>query len=171
MSSSVSASVAATRSSWGFEVSVVSNGRRTGGGSIGGTLTNFAGSVVGQPLVDQVFGFEADIIFGTPFLLAMQLNTAASAIVRPAGAPGTPDYMLPVTASAASSFANTVLWNGLQSVTLLDGRAVEGWSVSSASGLDYSRSLVPTVPEASTWTMFALGLGVLGAAARRRRLH
>jgi len=167
MDTAVSSVVASGRSSGSFEVQVIQNGRRPGGSSIGGVLLTSNGVVTGNPATNEVLGFSAEVAFGTPFLLEMRLNTAATAIMRPEGSPGSPEYLRPVTATAASNFGNTALWNGLQSVTLLDGTAVGGWNVASASGLDYS--LAMPVPEPSTWAMFALGLGTLLATGRRRK--
>ncbi|MCZ2088538.1 MAG: PEP-CTERM sorting domain-containing protein [Burkholderiales bacterium] len=169
MGSAASSSVASTYASWGIEAQVVQNGRRTGYNAISGEYRYALGTTSGSPAVDQaLLSIDAEVVFGSPFLLAMQLHTFASATVRPDGAPGTPGYLLPVTATAASNFANTALWNGLQSVVLLDGSEVQGWSVSSASGLDYSRPVMPPVPEASTLAMLMLGLVLVGASARRR---
>lgn len=66
----------------------------------------------------------------------------------------------------------SVEWAGIDSVVDKNGNPITGWSVSSASGFDYSRSYasqVTAVPEPETYTMMLAGLGLIGAFARRRR--
>jgi len=143
----------------------VQGGTRRGGTTANGVLLNSSTGVSGEPFVDQLVSFSSTFVFGTPLTLDIVLRAAASATVRPEGAPGSPTYLLPVTASAGSNFGSTALWNGLQSVTLANGAAVTGWTSTSLSGLDYAQP----VPEPATWATLALGLGVVGMTARQRR--
>ena len=66
----------------------------------------------------------------------------------------------------------TSLWGGITGVTDADGNALTDWTVRSASGFDYTQSLIPpavAVPEPSTWAMLILGFGAVGSLIRRRR--
>ncbi len=66
---------------------------------------------------------------------------------------------------ASADFSHTVLWDGISSITL-NGSAID-YSVTSASGIDW-RNAVSTVPEPTSGALWAVGLCVLGAVARRR---
>ena len=61
-------------------------------------------------------------------------------------------------------------WAGVRSVTTSGGAALAGWSLSSTSGVDYSGSLGPGVPEPASWLMLIAGFGLVGAARRRQGL-
>lgn len=148
---------------WRFTVQALAGGRIQASSGAEGSLTIDSTGLTGQPIVSQTIPFSMPIVFGQTGQLLLRLNTQASGVARPAGEPGTPEYLLPVASEASSRFLNTVTWQGLESVTLADGTPVEGWSVTSASGVDYSRP----VPEPGT-ALLAL-TGFLGLAARRRR--
>ena len=53
-------------------------------------------------------------------------------------------------------FAHTLLWGGIESVTDdATGEAVDGWTVTSASGFDYSKPAQE--PEPASWVLLAIG--------------
>jgi hypothetical protein len=63
------------------------------------------------------------------------------------------------------NFSQTLAWGGISSVTdASTGQPITGWTLTSASGFDYTQS---AVPEPSTLTF--ISLGVLGLARLRRR--
>lgn len=71
-------------------------------------------------------------------------------------------------ATGAISFSTSVFWGGITSVTRLDGTALN-YTLESKSGVDYSRSFVPSpVPESDTWLMLGLGLAVLALRQAKR---
>ena len=75
-------------------------------------------------------------------------------------------------ASALSSFdlGHSIYWGGISSVNV-DGVGVD-FSVTSASGDDYTKSFAPNVtavPEPQTCALLLAGLAVIGAVARRRQ--
>lgn len=75
--------------------------------------------------------------------------------------------------TATSDFFSTLEWAGIDSVRDAQGNLVSNWSVTSASGFDYSHGYaeqVASVPEAETYAMMLAGLGVVGWAVRRRKL-
>ncbi|MCU0775338.1 MAG: PEP-CTERM sorting domain-containing protein [Ideonella sp.] len=75
----------------------------------------------------------------------------------------------PRTAQAESDYGSTLLWTGVSSVLDANGQLVPDWVMRSGSGFDYSRSFVSQVPEPATVALMLAGLGVVGAAAKRRR--
>ena len=152
--------VGSAASNWDLSARVIANGQLKGIGSATGTLQLANGVLTGQPVVSQLLSFTTPIVFGQTHLLSLSLGTWASANARPAGTPGSPGYDTPVNSSAAALFSNTAAWPGFHSVTLANGAAVQDWSVSSTSGVDYSQP----VPEPGTGSLVLLG--VLGLAAR-----
>jgi hypothetical protein len=148
------------KSNWDLSARVIANGQLKGIGSAMGALQLANGVLTGQPTVSQLLSFTTPIVFGQMNLLSLSLGTWASANARPVGTPGSPSYDTPVNSSAAALFSNTTAWQGFHSVTLANGTAVQDWSVSSTSGVDYSQP----VPEPGTGSLVLLG--VLGLAAR-----
>lgn len=63
--------------------------------------------------------------------------------------------------SAASNFGSTFAWNGIQSLTDLNGNPLD-WSVSSSSGFDYRNAYVSAVPELPSVTLLLGGLAWVG---------
>lgn len=69
--------------------------------------------------------------------------------------------------------SGTSLWGGITGVTDVNGNALTNWTARSASGTDYTKSLIPPVgpgvPEPSTWAMLIMGFAACGAIVRTRR--
>ena len=63
---------------------------------------------------------------------------------------------------------NSSYWGGVTSVTDAAGAALSGWTLSSASGVDYIASMAPGVPEPASWLMLITGFGLVGAQSRKR---
>lgn len=141
--------------------------RQLGSASVGSKLENFYDwGVTGTPNVDGLYNFELPVVFGETLLLALQLQVRAGASGWRGGFATDPAYNTPVQSVAAASFGNTALWQGIDALTLTDGTAVPGWTVSAVSGFNYAQP----VPEPSMWALLLLGLGGVGWVARRRRL-
>ena len=76
----------------------------------------------------------------------------------------------PHPASSADSFADfTLSWGGITGVFDSHGNSMSGFTVTSASGFDYSQHSAAPIPEPETYTMLLAGLGLLGFAGRRRK--
>jgi hypothetical protein len=75
------------------------------------------------------------------------------------------------TVTASCDAGNSIYWGGVIAVTDLNGNAVDGWSITSASGTDYAKSFVPIggVPEPASWMLMIVGFGLMGAALRQRQ--
>jgi hypothetical protein len=100
-----------------------------------------------QPLAPFAF----DVTLGQPFRIRAWL--VADAVV--AG-----------NAQATADAGHSFYWGGLVSVTDADGQAI-GYTLSSASGTDWSQSFAP-VPEAGTSALLLAGLALVLVAAARR---
>ena len=110
------------------------------------------------------FSFDVPIVFNAPFQLRAEMTAFTQALTSFAGD----------EASAHSSFGSSGYWGGLNDVHLADGTVLGGYSVSSASGFDWTRAygtpVAAPIPEPETYGMVLAGLGLLGFARRRRRL-
>lgn len=104
------------------------------------------------------FEYSVPFTFGVPFLLQMELNGAASA-----------DASLIASASMSLDVLNSFDWAGIKGVSV-DGVDVP-FSVTSASGTDWTQSMAPAVPEPQTYALTVAGLLVLFCIVRRRRSH
>ncbi|MYM66077.1 hypothetical protein GTP45_04385 [Pseudoduganella sp. FT55W] len=72
------------------------------------------------------------------------------------------------TGSASADLGHSIYWGGIDAVSLADGSAVD-FTISSASGLDYGHSFIPSsVPEPLPGVMFLLGVPLLMAMRKRR---
>ncbi|WP_374593596.1 PEP-CTERM sorting domain-containing protein [Aquabacterium sp.] len=111
----------------------------------------------------SVLTFTLPVQFNTPnfTLLAVQLQTAVNTSALN-------QYGATWVAAANAKFFNSAEWGGIDGVFDAQGHALTDWSVSSASGFDYTRGYAAqAVPEPSAWLMLLAGLGLLGLARRR----
>jgi len=123
-------------------------------GSLQSPLPGFAFPAGDEPgalsfTIEAAFGLEI------PISTVLEVNSQLTFGNGSAGA----------VASANADFTNTVVWGGIQSVTLLDGTVVTDWTTLSGSGFDYGRATVVPVP-AAAWLF---GSAMLGLGLVRRR--
>lgn len=111
--------------------------------------------------IDSDITFELAVKFNEPYFtsLTIQLRTGstASALWRPQWS---------YAANGGASFFSSVEWEGIDSVVDMQGNAITGWSVASASGFDYTRSYdaqATPVPEPGSWVLMAAGLALCAA--------
>jgi hypothetical protein len=104
--------------------------------------------------VNQLVSFTANITLGTAF----ELGVFARAIAGNASSGSVYTFN-----EATVDFSNTLSWAGISSVTVA-GNAV-GYTLSSASGVDWTQPYAAPVPEPQAWMLWAAGL--LAAAALR----
>lgn len=107
----------------------------------------------------DVVTIEAPFVFGEPSSIFAQFSigaTAGGAVRDDAGAG---------VAGVSAMFGNTVRWEGIDQIFGPDGEPVEGFSVSSASGMDWSGPTLVPVPAA----LPLMATGLLGLAWYRRR--
>lgn len=115
--------------------------------------------IVGEGPVAESVPFSVNFTYGTPFLMSVRGLAAASTASRDP-VPGS---------SALADFYNTVNWNGIQSITA-GGAPVSGYSITSASGVDYTQSFAAAAaPEPGTMALLGAALAALGIGAVRRR--
>lgn len=127
--------------------------------SIAGGMTEVfleSGPQLGQ--LGPTFQISFFFTVGTPFQFAMSMQLDVD---RAGTGPGAADI----------NFFNTVVWNGISSVTL-GGVSVSDFGFSSLSGLDYRESFaeVPPspVPEPSSGFLVLAGLALLWLCAQQR---
>lgn len=112
------------------------------------------GPLVDHQVVDETVTFSLPVVFGTSFEMVV-LGLSVSGSRNSTGA-----------ASSLSDFASTVRWDGVKGV-LISGNAVAGYSITSASGIDWAGPAA-AVPEPGTAALWLLGLTAIGARAMRR---
>lgn len=105
--------------------------------------------------VNDVATFRAVVTLGTPF----ELGVFARATAGVAGVG--PDWF----SAGYVDFSNTVVWNGMQGVTVA-GNPVD-FSVDSLSGTPWMGAYTAPVPEAPVWMMMSVA-GLLMGAFRKR---
>ncbi len=106
----------------------------------------------------SAFLFEYTFFWGSPFELSIQVDLQSSVLGFP-GDTGNP--------AAEVLFSDMIKWGGIQEVRDSSGNLVEGWTVESGSGFDYSQP--HPIPEPGTAFLLALGLVGLAASGRARR--
>ncbi|MBI5461574.1 MAG: VPLPA-CTERM sorting domain-containing protein [Gammaproteobacteria bacterium] len=106
------------------------------------------------------FSFDVPFVFGTPFQLSASLDAFTQAL---ATVPGD-------EASAYSNFGSSGYWGGISEVHLANGTVLNGYSLSSTSGFDWTNAYpTSTVPVPAAMWLFGSGLiGLVGVARRRR---
>ena len=126
-----------------------------------GCDVRFPGSSPCPLTVNSDYAVSVPFVFGTSF--EMMIRSFAVA-----GLPSIGDSSPPNTGTDIG-FLNTIYWAGIQSVKV-GGQAINSYSISAASGADYTQSFAPVseVPEPEAFWMLAIGLAGLGSAARAR---
>jgi hypothetical protein len=119
-------------------------------------------TIDGRPAAKRFGRYTLRVPFesGREFLVTSQAVCGASAT----------DFQIDtIFASAHCRFGDSIYWSGVSQVLGEDGHPIVGWTLSSRSGTDYTRSFEPQhVPEPASWAMLIAGFGLAGAAARRR---
>ena len=122
----------------------------------------FVGSSPCPLNINSDYLVSVPFVFGTGFEMMIRSFTRAG--LPSIGPSGPPNLGTDV------NFLNTIYWAGIQSVKV-GGQSIDGYSISAASGADYTHSFAPVsaVPEPGAFGMLALGLVAIGYAARTRR--
>jgi len=110
----------------------------------------------GDPIADFT-STPVPFAFGIPVDLRVVLDAFAQAVAG----------LDPALSSADAALGQTLVWDGLLQVDDARGSPVTAYTVTSDSGVDWSRP----VPEPATAACVALGCALLAASARRRRAH
>lgn len=69
-----------------------------------------------------------------------------------------------------SDFSHTLRWGGLTSAVVGGQDVTNNVTIMSDSGFDFVQAMSGAVPEPASWAILLTGFGVLGSAARRRRV-
>ena len=143
-------------------------------------LSNFTGSLQGNErfyygktsFIDAPLGYSAgptgypgyfEMTLGeaTPITLAMLARTAVGCS-GPQGCYWNGGWV-------TGTIDMSVAWGGISAVTLLDGTALQGFSLTSLTGADWRQAGTAAVPEPASWAMMVGGFGLVGGLVRRRR--
>lgn len=127
-----------------------------------GVATNGSFQIDPVSSVTGTFSFDVPIVFNSAFQLMAEMTAFTQALSSSDGD----------QASAHSNFGSTGYWGGLSGVHLADGTLLSGYSVSSASGFDWTRAygapVTTPIPEPGTYAMLLAGLGLMAFVTRRR---
>lgn len=119
---------------------------------------NSLATINGAP-VDTALGLFRYMVpfnFDSPFYISLELGATVSASADTNAA-----------AQLGLDATRSLDWGGISGV-MFEGQAV-AYTITSTSGVDWSQSFIPAVPELSTALSLAVGLPVLFARARRGR--
>ena len=113
--------------------------------------------------VNSTVFFAVPVVIGTAFDLGIYASVAAGE--ASAGGTDTPPN------DTTLAFQNTIAWGGQGYLLAADGSGPEitNFTISSATGTDYSTAFSEGVPEPGAWALMLTGFAGLGAALRRRR--
>lgn len=107
-------------------------------------------------------------VVSVPFVFGVSFEMLIRSLVT-AGMPSVGDSV-PPGAAGSVNFLNTIYWAGIQSVTV-GGTPITGFTISAASGLDYTLSLEPNGEAPEPATLPVVASSFLVAWAIRRRVH
>jgi hypothetical protein len=119
------------------------------------------GDIIALDIAPATIPVDEPFVSGIPFQISYTMTVEANAQLSNA------DLVHKQSGQAASSgkFADTLAWGGITSITDSNGVPLTGWTVTSASGFDYSKPA--TAPEPSTLAL--LMFAAAGWCRRRRR--
>jgi len=107
--------------------------------------------------VNQLVTFTTNVTLGTPF----ELGVFARALAGNASFGSVSAF-----SEATVDFSNTITWAGISALTL-NGNAV-AYTLTSASGIDWTQAYAAPVPEPATWALWAGALLSMGALRWRQ---
>jgi hypothetical protein len=108
-----------------------------------------------------VFVTEIGGTAGSPVPISFDLDATAGAYM------GSADILTNDSGLSGGNldFSHTAAWGGITKVTDADGNLITGWTVTSDTGLDYTKPYV--APEPSTLVLLRIALPGLMLASRR----
>lgn len=108
-------------------------------------------------VIDGHWTFSVPVVVGTPFDLGIYARAQSSQRSYGAGT---------AVSSTELDFSHSVLVQGVSGLMLNGSLITSGYTLTAASGLDWTQAL--PVPEPGTWGLMVAGLGWLGHVARRK---
>ncbi|MRR49878.1 MAG: PEP-CTERM sorting domain-containing protein [Rhodocyclaceae bacterium] len=75
---------------------------------------------------------------------------------------------VPGISTAGTDFSHTVTWGGVVGIYDSNGQLLSDYSLTSASGSDWTKPFTAPVPEPEAYAMMLAGLGLLRLLARRK---